>query len=144
MQVIQNKTKTASGGLQAKDFQISEDNSPQQIAFFGRDQLPLSIVLLFDLTASVRGVLHRLAEGAQSALTHLKPEDEVAVVTYAASPQVIEGLTNDRQKTVAAVARAATMKSNEAAFFNEAVYQAAALFRKSNNPSSRRIIVWLT
>jgi len=143
-QVIHSKTKTATGALQAKDFQLFEDGSVQQIAYFGRGQLPLSIVFLFDLTDSVRGVLHRLAGGAQTALTHLKPEDEVAVVTYAASANVIEGLTADRQKTVAAIARAATMKSGEASFFNEAIYQAATLLQQSRNPSSRRVIVWLT
>jgi len=71
VQVIHYKTKTASGVLQAKDFHLYEDGVPQQIAFFGRDQLPLSIALLFDLTDSVCGVLRRLAAGAQTALTHL-------------------------------------------------------------------------
>jgi VWFA-related protein len=144
VQVIQTKTKSANGTLQAKDFQVFEDGAEQRIAFFGRDQLPLSIVLLFDLSDSVRGVLPRLAMGAQTALNHLKPEDEAGVMTYAASAQLIDGLTKDRQRTVAAIGRAAKMKSNEAAFFNEAVYQAAAVLQGAHNPSSRRVIIWLT
>jgi VWFA-related protein len=144
VQVVHNKTKTANGALQAKDFQIAEDGAPQEIAYFDRDRLPLSIVFLFDLTPSVHGVLRRLAGGAQAALAHLKAEDEVAVITYAASANVIGDLTTDRQTTAAAIARAATMKADEAAFFNEAVYQAVATLEKSHNPSSRRVIVWLT
>lgn len=144
VQVVHKKTNTAMGQLQAKDFEISEDGAPQKISFFDRDQLPLSVVLLFDLTDSVRGVLHRLAAGARTALDHLKPEDEVAVMVYAASASLVDGFTRDHGRTAAAVARAAAMKSSDAAFFNEAVYQAATQLENSANPSSRRVILWLT
>jgi hypothetical protein len=36
------------------------------------------------------------------------------------------------------------MKSTDAAFFNEAIYQAAAQLERSAKPSSRPVIVWLT
>ncbi len=49
VQVIHNKTNTAMGQLQARDFELSEDGAPQRIAFFESGQLPLSVVLLFDL-----------------------------------------------------------------------------------------------
>lgn len=116
VRVIQNKTNTAAGQLHAKDFEITEDSVPQKISFFDRDQLPLPVVLLFDLSDSVRGVLHRLAAGAQTALDHLKPEDEMAVMVYAASASLVDGFTRDHSRTVAAVERAAAMKSDEAAF----------------------------
>ena len=144
VQVIHRKTKTALGSLQAKDFELYEDGVAQQIAFFDHDQLPLSIVFLFDLTDSVRGVLRRLAAGARSALDHLKPEDETAVMAYAASAHVVDGFTTDRQRTADAITRAAGMKQREAAFFNEAVYRAACLLEQSRNPSSRRVVIWLT
>ena len=144
VQVIHGRTTTALGDLQAEDFELSEDGVSQKISFFGRDQLPLSVVLLFDLTNSVHGVLHRLAGGARTALDHLKPEDEVAVMVYAASATLVDGFTRDHARTVAAIARAADLRSNDAAFFNEAVYQAAAQLEKSANPSSRRVILWFT
>jgi len=85
-----------------------------------------------------------LAERAHSALQRLKPEDEVAVMVYAASATLVDGFTRDRSQTAAAIARAARMRSGDAAFFNEAVYQASAQLEKSANPSSRRVILWLT
>jgi VWFA-related protein len=144
VQVIHQKTKSSMGQLEAKDFELFEGGARQTISFFDHDQLPLSAVLLFDLTDSVRGVLHRLAAGAQTALDHLKPTDEVAVVTYAASATLVDDFTRDHARTAAAIARAADMKSGDAAFFNEAVYQAAARLESSANPSSRRVILWLT
>ena len=143
-QVVQKKTKTSTGSLKKEDFQIYEDGVRQEIKFFGRDQLPLSIVLLFDLTDSVRPVLKQLAAGAKAALTHLKPEDEVAVMEYAASAVLVDGFTTDRDRTVAAIEKAAHDKADEAAFFNEAVYQASMQLRQAANPSSRRVIIWLT
>jgi VWFA-related protein len=144
VQVVHHKTNTAAGRLEAKDFELSEDGSPQKISFFGRDQLPLSVVLLFDLTQSVHGELHHLAAGAQTALDHLKPEDEVAVMVYAASANLVDGFTRDHSRTAAAIARAAEMKSGDAAFFNEAIYRGAAQLGSAANPSSRRVILWLT
>jgi hypothetical protein len=144
VQVINKKTKTATATLQQQDFQVSEDGALQGIKFFGRDTLPLSIVFLFDLTDSVRSVLKELAGGAKVALAHLKPEDEVAVMVYAASARMVDDFTTDRARSVAAIEKAARDESEEAAFFNEAVYQAAMQLERSANPSSRRVVIWLT
>jgi VWFA-related protein len=144
VQVVHQKTNTAAGLLEAKDFELFEDGVAQKISFFGHDQLPLSVVLLFDLTRSVNGVLPRLAAGGRAALDHLKPGDEVAVMVYAAGAQLVDGFTTDHSRTAAAIGKAATMKSDDAAFFNEAVYRAAEQLASAANPASRRVILWFT
>lgn len=143
-QVLNKKTGRIVGSLGREDFQLYEDGVKQEITFFSQDKLPLSVVLLFDLTDTVRPVLKPLARGALKALEHLKPEDEVAVMTYAASAQLLQDFTTDRQPVVAAIERASAMKSDEAAFFNEGVFQAAAQSAKAHNPASRQVIIWLT
>ena len=82
VQVLHIKTGTPAPALQASDFKVSEEGVPQEILHFSRDEFPLSVVLLFDLTDSVRGVLKRLAEGAKTTLEHFKAADEVAVMVY--------------------------------------------------------------
>jgi len=89
-QVVDKKTRHAATSLKQDDFQVLEDNVPQKISLFSQDTMPLSVVLLFDLTDSVRPVLRSLGEGALEALQHLKPEDEVTVMVYAASAQVLQ------------------------------------------------------
>jgi VWFA-related protein len=143
-QVVDKKTRHAAASLKQDDFQVLEDNVPQKISSFSQDTMPLSIVLLFDLTDSVRPVLRSLGEGALEALQHLKPEDEVTVMVYAASAQVLQEATTDRALAVAAIERASRMESAEAAFFNEGIFQAAEQLTKSKNSSSRRVIIWLT
>jgi VWFA-related protein len=143
-QVIDKKTRHSKPSLAKDDFEVLEDNVPQKISSFSQDTMPLSIVLLFDLTDSVRPVLRSLGEGALEALQHLKPEDEVTVMVYAASAQVLQEATTDRALAVAAIERASRMESAEAAFFNEGIFQAAEQLTKSKNSSSRRVIIWLT
>ena len=77
-QVLNKKTRQAARELKKEDFELYEDNVRQQVSSFSQDTLPLSVVLLFDLTDSVRPVLKSLADGALEALQHLKPEDEVS------------------------------------------------------------------
>jgi VWFA-related protein len=143
-QVLSKKTRQAQRELKKEDFELYEDNVRQQVSSFSQDTLPLSVVLLFDLTDSVRPVLKSLADGALEALQHLKPEDEVTVMVYAASAQVLQQATTDRALAVAAIAKASRMESGEAAFFNEGIFQAAEQLTKGKNPSSRRVIIWLT
>jgi hypothetical protein len=72
-QVLQKKTGRIINSLTREDFQIYEDGVKQEISFFSQDKLPLSVILLFDLTETVRPVLKPLARGALQALQHLKP-----------------------------------------------------------------------
>jgi VWFA-related protein len=102
------------------------------------------IVLLCLLLVSQFGnkVLKPLAEGARRALEHLKPEDEVAVMVYAATAYTVQDFTTDRSLAASAIARAGRMESAEAAFFNEAIFQADG--HLSTRPNARRVIIWLT
>ncbi len=143
-QVVNKKTRHATTSLKQDDFEVLEDNVPQKISSFSQDTMPLSVVLLFDLTDSVRPVLKSLAEGALEALQHLKPEDEVTVMVYAASAQVLQEATTDRALAVAAIEKASRMESDEAAYFNEGIFQAAEQLTKGKNSSRRRVIIWLT
>ena len=143
-QVVSKKTGRTIGGLKRDDFEVYEDGVRQNIAFFSQNELPLSIVLLFDLTESVQPVLKPLASGALEALHHFKPEDETAVMVYSSTAQLVQDFTIDRAITVAAIQKASEMTSDEAAFFNEGVFQAAKQAGAAKNPSSRRAIIWLT
>jgi VWFA-related protein len=144
VQVIQTKTGTSTAALRREDLRVVEDGRPQAITFLSRDELPLSIVMLFDMTDTSQAVLKHLAEGARSALAHLKPADEVAVMVYAAHGRVLDGFTTDRDRTAAAIGRAAGENQPGGAFFNEAVWEAAELLRKSGSPNGRRVVIWLT
>lgn len=142
-QVLRKKTHQAVPSLQPEDFLLYENGVQQRISSLSQDRIPLSIVFLFDLTDSVRPVLESLSQGALQALQHLKPEDQAAVMVYSASVQLLQGFTTDHLLIAKAIRSAGKMESAEAAFFNEAIFQAATLVGKMSN-DRRRVIVWLT
>lgn len=142
-QVLKKKTRQPIDSLGLNDFLLFENGVQQEITLVSQDKLPLSVVFLFDLTDSVRPVLDSLGAGALQALQHLKPEDEAAVMVYAASTQVLQDFTTDRNLIVKAIRKASRMESREAAFFNEAMFQAATQAGKGAS-NGRRVIIWLT
>lgn len=142
VQILNVKTGLPAPALRAKDLRIYEDDEQQDIVQFSRDELPLSAVLLFDLTESVRGVLKSLAAGAKEALGHFKSGDEVSVMAYGVKARVVDGFTTDRQRTIDAITKTAEMRTNEEAYFNEAMFQAAQ--QLGTTGARRRVIIWFT
>src|SRR5262245_24016557 len=82
-QVLNRRTGAVVGGLKREDFLIHENGVRQEITHFSQDKLPLSIILLLDLSGSVRPYVEQIRDGALQALSRLKPEDEVALLAFA-------------------------------------------------------------
>jgi VWFA-related protein len=143
-QVLEKKNGRPIDSLTSSDFRVYENGVQQRVSFLSRSEMPLAVVFLFDLTDSVRPVLKPLAQGALEALQHLRPEDEIAVMVYAASAQLLQGFTRNRALAMAAIEKASRMKSREAAFFNEGAFQAARETLNAPAKHSRRVIIWLT
>lgn len=142
--VENKKTGAPIGNLEATDFEVTEDGEPQQITYFSRDQLPLSVVFLFDLTETVQPILKPLAEGAFEILGHLKPQDRVAIMVFSSHTQLLQDFTTERQLAAAAVSKASEMSSGEGTFIHEDMYEAVEQALKSTPPQTRRVLVWLT
>lgn len=136
--------KTISG-LRAADFIVEEEGRRQELSFFAQDKLPLSVVLLFDLTDTVQPVLKELAKGAQVALQRFKPEDEVAVAVYSNKVQVLQAFTRDHALVLQAIEQAARLDAPEQlALFNEVLFQTAQYQQAQAAPRTRRVVLWLT
>jgi VWFA-related protein len=142
--VEDGKTGAPVADLKANDFAVLEDGKMQSISYFTHDQLPLSVVLLFDLTETVQSTLKPLAQGAHEMLAHLKPQDEVSVMVFSSHTELLQDFTTDRGLASAAIERAAEMKSKEGTFIHEDMYEAVGQALKSTLPQSRRVLVWLT
>ena len=143
-QVIDKKTGKAFGGLQKQDFEIYEENVKQQIAYFSQDQLPLSVLLLLDISRSLRPIIAQVGEGATNALRHLKPEDEVAVMAFADYSRVLQPFTKDRSLVAQKITEASQTSLGDGTFMNKALYNAAQQINKASNPVNRRAIIVIT
>jgi VWFA-related protein len=141
--VENKKTGATVDTLAAKDFQLSEDGLPQTISYFSQDQLPLSVVLLFDMTETVHTALGPLAQAALQILGHLKREDEVAVMTFSSRTDMMQDFTTNRPLAAQAIKTASWMADVEGTFLDEDMYEAVEQATKAK-PGNRRVLVWLT
>lgn len=83
-------------GLKRDDFEIFEDGAEERIRYFSRDELPLALALVIDRSTSIAAVLEELREAASNTLALLKPEDQVALFTFADQPKLAIALTKNR------------------------------------------------
>jgi VWFA-related protein len=144
-QVI-GKSGSPVNGLTQRDFVLYEEGVKQQITHFSQDRLPLSIVLLLDVSGSVMPVTDQVRESGLKALNELKPGDEVALMAFGVWATVLQDFTRDRQLIAAGVAFIESMGPwiRGGTHIEEAVYEAAKYLSMASNPGSRRIIVIVT
>ena len=129
--------------LSATDFELSEDGVAQTISYFSHDQLPLSVVFLFDMTETVHTALAPLAQAALQVLGHLKREDEVAVMTFSSRADLMQDFTTNRKLAADAVRTASWMADVEGTFLDEDMFEAVEQVMKAK-AGNRRVLVWLT
>jgi VWFA-related protein len=91
--------------LAAKDFVVLENNTPQELQLFVPEgDVPLSIVLLIDRSASMAGEkLERAQAAARAFLRRLGPEDEVEVMAFNELADRRLAFTSDRAAAERAV-----------------------------------------
>ncbi len=142
-QVTDKRSRETIRGLKPSDFELLEDGVKQQIEYFSQDKLPLSVVLLVDISPSVRPVIEKIREGALAALQKLKPEDEVALMVFSGWTELVQDFTKDRQLLLEKLG-AAMEKRGSGTRIHEALAKAARQMRYATNPNARRVIIAVT
>jgi VWFA-related protein len=145
VEVIDKKTKRIINDVKKDDFEIVEDGVKQQLTYLSRDELPLSIMLLLDVSGSVRAILHDIRNGALNALERLKPEDEVALMPFATKSELVQDFTRDRKLIAQKIVDATvTERLGSATFLDQALDKAVRRMPRASNPTSRRVIIIVT
>jgi Ca-activated chloride channel family protein len=95
-------TVTRGGGrdltLDQGDFQIFDNGTPQEIVTFGRDELPLTAVLLLDTSESMQGDrLEGVRRGATAFIDGMKPQDEASIALFSDGLLHFTPFTEDKQ-----------------------------------------------
>jgi len=90
-------------GLQEKDFAIFEDGVPQRTSFFQSEDLPLSVSILVDCSASMDEKL-RVAQEAGVRFVHaLRADDLAQVVQFNDRVATLQDFTSDQRALEAAI-----------------------------------------
>lgn len=145
-QVLHKKTALAVDKLVRDDFILYEDGVKQHISHFSQDKLPLSVVILMDVSGSVwpdRKSFERLMRGAFEAMKLLKQEDEVALMQFAAKATLLQPFTRDRDLVARALARL-DGRGQIGTRVDSGILGAADYIRLASNSDSRRVIIAIT
>jgi len=142
--VLQKNTSRAMGNLAQQDFVISEDGVKQSISHFSQDRLPLSVLLLIDRGGCLDPFGDEVRHAAHSALTQLKPVDEVAVMTYHDTAELRQEFTNDRSAIKRALDYVPPHDERANHCLDNALETAASYMSKAANPVGRRVVIFIT
>ncbi|MBI3670535.1 MAG: VWA domain-containing protein [Acidobacteria bacterium] len=134
---VKDKAGRVMKDLKKEDFLIDENGVPQKVAHFSRDQLPLAVALVVDLSGSIKPFLKPLRYATQTALKALKPEDEVALFTFSSQVEERVPLTRDKREVSDQIQ---SFSAEGGTNINRAIYDAARYLREAA-PAARRVIV---
>jgi Ca-activated chloride channel family protein len=91
-------------GLRREDFEVREDETPQEISAFAAGEFPLTVVLGIDRSWSMAGEPLRLAKAAsRTFLRELRPMDRSMAVAIGSDAEVIAPLSNDHTQQQRAI-----------------------------------------
>jgi VWFA-related protein len=94
-------------GLAASDFELRDNGVVQQVELVASGSQPLLAVLAFDTSGSLAGEkLVALRAASQAFMAGLRPEDEVALITFSEELDRWIPPTRDRTRVLAALQRA--------------------------------------
>jgi Ca-activated chloride channel family protein len=142
--VLDATVKTKDGQIMADlkkgDFEVREDGIAKKIELFSRDELPLNVALVLDLSDSIGPFLDPLRDAAATTLAALKPEDEVALFTFSTEAELRTPLTKDKTKIAEQIS---SFKAGGATNINDGIFVAAEYLLKEA-PKGRRVIILIS
>lgn len=134
---VKDKRGTVVDGLTKDDFRVLEDGAEQKIVHFSRDEIPLAVAMVLDLSGSIEEFLGPLRYASMSSLKALKKEDKVALFTFTSDVELRVGLTHDK---LAVSDEFESLSAGGGTNINDAVYLAAE-YLKEQAPAARRVII---
>ena len=134
---VKDKAGHVIGDLKKEDFEIYEDGQRQEVSHFSRDELPLAVALVVDLSSSIKPFLKPLRYATGTALHALKKEDQVALFTFSSSVERRVPLTYDKR---AVADQIEFFTAGGSTNINGALFEAAEYLRYEA-AGSRKVIV---
>jgi Ca-activated chloride channel homolog len=137
---VKTKAGQIMADLKKEDFELREDGATQTLAVFSRDEIPLNVALVLDLSDSIGPFLGPLRDAATTALAALKPEDEVALFTFSTEAELRVPFTHDKKEIAQQIS---TFQAGGATNINDGIFVAAKYFLGAP-PKGRRVIILIS
>ncbi len=144
VQVIGSGNQIVSG-LRREDFELRENGKKREIVNFGRENLPLDLVLLLDVSGSMRPHVEKIAQASHEALRVLGNDDRVALLVFDRATRTSMPFNSDHDAIVRGFENLlARERFNGGTNITRAMYDAIQYLERNGRPGARRGIVILT
>lgn len=137
---VKNKSGQIMGDLKKEDFEVREDGAAQKLDVFSRDELPLEVALVLDLSDSIGPFLGPLRDAATTALAALKADDEVALFTFSTEAELRVPFTKEKTEIAKQIS---LFHAGGATNINDGIFIASENLLKTP-PKGRRVIILIS
>jgi Ca-activated chloride channel family protein len=128
--------------LKAADFAVFEDGIRQELTLFNHENLPISLSVLIDSSASMDEKIDVARGAATRFIKTLRPEDVAQVVQFNDRATTLQDFTSDQQALADAISRIQT--SGPTALHNAMYVALKDLQKQKRNELRRRAVVLLS
>ncbi|MFY9557603.1 MAG: VWA domain-containing protein [Blastocatellia bacterium] len=143
-QVLQQKTGRVAGNLKKEDFVLAEDGVRQQITHFSQDTLPLSVILMIDRGGCLDPFSEKVKHATLEALQRLRPQDEVALMSFANTTELITGFGRGKERILDGLDHLPPHDEEAEHCFSRALLEASDYMNRAGNPDGRRVLIVIT
>lgn len=132
-------------GLSKDDFVVRDNGSMVKLSGIGREEVPLDLILVFDVSGSMRPAVEQVAASAGEAMQELREGDRVAVMAFSSGSHLLLPFTSDLRRVEQCVNRDVLGQPfRGSTHIQRAAERAAETFLEEKRTERRRAILFLT
>jgi VWFA-related protein len=135
---VVNKNNQIIADLEKEDFRLFEDLVEQEILSFSKDDAPLSVALVFDVSGSMGTKLNSARNAAAAFFRIGNPEDEYCLVLFNSAPTLAVGWTS---RPADIQSKLSFTKTKGSTALLDGVYLGMQQMKKARNPRRAILII---
>jgi Ca-activated chloride channel homolog len=135
---VMDRNHRAVPGLKKDHFQIYEDKTQQQIEYFSRENVPVSVGFVIDTSGSMRRKLPVVIEAAKILVRMARPGDEFFVVQFRDTANLVEEFSCNFKEVEEALDE---LSANEGTALLDAIYVSANYAQKEARNKRKALVV---
>ncbi|SRR5579883_561789 len=136
---VTTRSGTSVTNLRKDDFVLTEDGSVRGVTYFVKDDAPVSVGVLLDVSNSMKNKMRKSSEAATEFFRYASPDDEFFLVEFNGRPKVQVPFTHEWQRIASEISHA---KPSGLTALLDAIHTGIAQMKHARN--SRKALIVLS